>query len=226
MEKLSSIELPKWPQCCIWGEPITKEQALEIIRRTDMFFEHQFGNNHSFVEEATKILGIPQREDYKNGGDKAWDAYDAAEKEWRDKWQFISLEYLYNDWVSCSWVGGPHGWCHPDGTIGFQNNIGKWPHAEEVLQELQKIAEAFPFLKMSCTLMSREETEDEWEKESVVSFRVENGKAFQVETIPKDKVPMVGVGFSVRNIFDHSTENYFPLQQIRDWHSQVFKNSK
>lgn len=38
MENLLDRGLPKWPQMLVTGASVTKEQALEIIRRTDSFF--------------------------------------------------------------------------------------------------------------------------------------------------------------------------------------------
>jgi len=38
MSYLFERSLPKWPQMLVTGSPVSEEQALEIIRRTDNFF--------------------------------------------------------------------------------------------------------------------------------------------------------------------------------------------
>lgn len=63
-EQAFEIGLPKWPQCVIFGNPVTKEQALEIIRRTDNFFNGYFGNNHEFDNSAAQICRLPQMRNY------------------------------------------------------------------------------------------------------------------------------------------------------------------
>ena len=60
MEILLDRGLPKWPQMLVTGASVTKEQALEIIRRTDSFFSYPHGNDHAFVEEAVRLVGFPK----------------------------------------------------------------------------------------------------------------------------------------------------------------------
>lgn len=36
--ELMERSLPKWPQMIVTGTPVSEMQALEIIRRTDVFF--------------------------------------------------------------------------------------------------------------------------------------------------------------------------------------------
>lgn len=157
--------LRKWPQMVVTGRPVTKEQALEIIRRTDTFFVHEYsGNDRDYEAAIIKRFEYP-RFDYASGKSN----YDAREA-WMTTWQAVRTSYVHNSWVSCSFILGPHGWCHPDGQIGFIDNIGKYPSGEDVLEDWTAIATAFPFLHIDVTLMSEEEGVDGGQP--VVGFRI------------------------------------------------------
>ena len=105
-------------------------------------------------------------------------------KKWANHFGCIELEYLQNNWIYSSFVGGNIGWCHPDGTIEYHYNIGKWPTPEEVLDDLSTIASNFPFLDFTCTLMDAEYLED---RKPLVSFIVKDGYANIVEPIEIDE---------------------------------------
>lgn len=219
-EQTFNIGLPKWPQCVIWGDVVTEEQALEIIRRTDTFFDGYNGNNREFNEKAYDICKCPQMKNYDNQNSE--NRIDGISKYFSDcddfkkRWGYIETSYIHNDWISCCWVGGPHGWCHPDGTIGFQNNIGKWPDVEDVYNDLEILAKEFPFLHMYCTLMDGEESEAQ---NSLISFEIENGKVDIIETIPKERLEYKGVPFSFIGL---GNENYFNLSQIQKWADKIY----
>lgn len=187
---LLNLGLPKWPQHYVTGAPVTVEQAKEIIRRTDSFFVLGFGgNNHQYDTRVRALVGMPP---------DSWDAprepelkADATEEEkrlrmerirahweqerlqtenFRRRWRTISTEYVHNSWVSSAFVYGPHGWCHPDGQIGFVDNIGKYPSIAEVLSDWKVLAEAFPFLDVGVTLFNGESCEENISP--IVSLRV------------------------------------------------------
>lgn len=148
--------LPKWPQMRVAGRQVTPDQASEIIRRTDTFFAGGYGGNDRVWEERVKsLVGMP------NMDTDDWNASWAAQQAWEENWGCLSTEYVKNSWVSCAFIGGPHGWCSPLGTIYFRDNIGKWPSGEEVEADWQKLAEAFPFLDLEALLMSGESCEDD-----------------------------------------------------------------
>ena len=222
-----NIGLPKWTQMVVNGKKITKEQALNIIKRTDSAFFCMCGNNHDFIANAKEILRKPESEDYKaEDGGLHWNQYREATDEWNKRWGLITeLDYLKNGWVSCAWVGGPHGWCHPDGTIAYCNNIGKWPEVEEVYNELSVIAGAFPFLELTCTLMDGEE---DYCDSSLCTIQVSGGEVSFIDTIPIEKLTMNGenrTSIDIKNLLsrDYSYENYFPLGQIQKWYDESFK---
>ena len=169
MNKLLKTSLPKWPQCVIVGNKLEPEQALEIIRRTDTFFSHGGGNNKQWNEQVEHILQIPQ--DPKRPleeNQESWEAYvkaleehSGAKANWCDSWGLVETEYIYNSWISSAYIGGPCGWCHPDGTILFGENIGKWPSVQDVVEDWEILLKAFPFLVVTCVLMDREHCESD-----------------------------------------------------------------
>lgn len=211
-----SVDLPKWPQCIISGKDVTKEQALEIIRRTDTFFQSpllRLGNNIQLENEFKRYIGLPV--DRMN--EDKWIDNDLFDKidEWKKDWGVIDTGYIFNSWISCSWVGGYHGWCSPEGEIGFQNNIGKWPTEEKVFEDLSKISEAFPFLNMTCTLMSEEESV--FKKKSLLSFMIKNGKTIRLDNpIPEYKLVFKGIKLNWKNIPNHTKENYWTIEELKN----------
>lgn len=193
-QELMAQGLPKWPQHYVTGAPVTVEQAKEIIRRTDTFFAGGYGgNNHSYNGWVRKTLGMapglwdrPHRPFPK---DDATDAEKEADRVARNaeltedrrlfdlfekRWHPLSTSYVHNSWVSCSFIGGPYGWCHPDGQIGYVDNVGKWPSIESVFEDWKILAEAFPFLDIGVTLYDGESSEQG--TRPVVSMVVKAGK--------------------------------------------------
>lgn len=210
-EEAFDIYLPKWPQCVINGDKISRQQALEIIRRTDKFFFGYGGNNQQFNKRAEKICKLP---DYHDFGED-WNKYIEAFDNFGEKWGLIETNYIENEWISCAWVGGYHGWCHPDGTIAFCNNIGKWPSVREVYEDLCVMGRYFPFLNLTCTLMDGEEDDCDT---SLVTMKLSDGKVEFIDTIPFEELEFNGVKWNAGT----RNENYFDLSQIQKWADQVY----
>jgi hypothetical protein len=132
--------LTKWPQMLVTGQRVTTEQAKEIIRRTDRFFAGGHSNNKQYTDLVRSALGMPSG-DYIN------------EAEWCRQWGYIDTQYVKNDWIASCYIGGAHGWCHPNGTIAFCDNVGTYPSVAEILRDWLETAHAFPFLVADVTLM-------------------------------------------------------------------------
>jgi hypothetical protein len=168
-------DLTKWPLLLVSGEPVTEEQANEILVRTNSYF---MGNDREWVRFVRKTFGLPEEEwvprEIQDPAERLawWREHNRKEDEARAALGLLDLEYLYNDRITSSWIGGPHGWCNWNGEIGTANyNIGKWPTVEEVTEEWQLIATSFPYLDLTAQLVT-----DEGEGELAAEWRVQRGE--------------------------------------------------
>lgn len=156
----------KWHQLLISGDKVTVDQAKDIILRTDQFFAGDaFGNNREWICKTLEKLGIKEIDwGYYNYPDRTVNRianmYELSDM-YKANLGHIETEYVHNCWASSSYIFGPFGWCHPDGTIYHTKNIGKWPESESVLGDFHKIATAFPYLNMQAVLMDGEEFSNE-----------------------------------------------------------------
>jgi hypothetical protein len=170
IDYIECVGLPKWPQMIVTGKPVTVEQATEIIRRTDSFFTCGYtGNDRKFVADTQSRYGMVSPEDLRSNRMELRE-YRELQNAWQNLWGCVSTSYVHNSWVSCAFIGGPHGWCHPNGQIGFFDNIGKYPSVEEVRDDWKAVAAAFPFLDIDVTLMSKGSGEEG--SVPVVGFRI------------------------------------------------------
>jgi len=166
-QEFYKISLPKWPECRVDGESVTKEQAQEILIRTQDF--HISTNDRSFVIECYRALGLKIKQEYPYHD---WNEIDQK----REEYKCLDIEYLQNARIASSYIGGPNGWLNWDGTI-YQTgmNIGKWPSIQAIHDEWKQIAKSFPYLDLQCQLFSGEGCEAG--TVPVVEFVVKNGKA-------------------------------------------------
>jgi hypothetical protein len=187
-----NIWLPKWPAMVVVGRPVSRQQAMEIIIRTDdLYFS---SNNPKFDKVLNEYfydvkidsdvydavitkLGISKELKYSN------ELYDYMYKK-RSEVGRVKLTYLNNSRITSSWVGGAHGWCDWNGNIGCNNyNIGKWPSVEEVYNEWKLIAKAFPYLDLTCQLMNHESSCEDMvdDPKPLINFVVKNGNVKMTE---------------------------------------------
>jgi hypothetical protein len=158
-------ELPKWSRMVITGDNVTKEQAKEIIVRTDDF--NFSSNDVEWKKELYQSLNIPLEGQY------CFPDHDKL-KEVSKEMGLLNIYYLCNNQIASCSILGPHGWCSWEGNIGCDYNIGKYPSIENVLKELELIAGTWKFLNMKCQLWNGECFEDEISP--IVEFTVNNGK--------------------------------------------------
>ena len=221
--------MPKWPQCIIKGKPVTQEQALEIIRRTDMFFSGFDGNNEEFIKEARRVTHSECMDFYHFDNKKSWEEKQDEEDKFKEVWNLLETEYIQNHWISCFRVDGPNGWCHPDGTIEYHLNVGKWPNVEDIHRDLLDIAQAFPFVEMTVSLMDGEE---DYCENTVVSFSVKDGHVEFIEPIPYSEL-MKDYPKKTEPDFTHlldslcgGTETAIPMDVMKKWGEQYLERLK
>lgn len=186
-QEFFDLDLPKWPALLVVGKPVTREQAMEIILRTDdLYFS---SNDRSFNKLLNEYFyDIEVTDELYSGENKAIaKKLNIEEKEYNLIWDYkeqknseiksLNLEYLQNSRIVSSWIGGAHGWCDWNGNIGTSNyNIGKWPSVGEVYNDWVQIAEAFPFLELTCQLQNSESGDDDIIAVPVVEYRIKDGK--------------------------------------------------
>jgi hypothetical protein len=197
-EELFDKGLPKWPALIVVGKPVTEQQAMVINVMTDRFsfcsndreFEKQIHEVIYGVAASWSDLTDELEKKYNTKGfNETWDLKDKM----ISKYGPLDLTYLSNSRIVSSWIGGPHGWCNWDGTIGSSNyNIGKYPSVRDVYEDCVKIAEAFPFLEMKIQLMNQEASEDDKPLEAVVEYSIKDGIVEMYEPTEILKTPHFG----------------------------------
>lgn len=196
-EELFNKALPKWPAIVVVGEPVTEQQAMAINVMTDRFsfcsndreFEKQIHKLLYEVDESWSDLTDALKEKHNTDFNGVWDIQNSVSK----KYGVLELNYMSNSRIVSSWIGGPHGWCNWDGTIGSSNyNIGKYPSVRDVYEDCVKVAEAFPFLKMKVQLMNQEAGEDDEPLEAIVEYSIKDGEVDMYEPTEILKTPAFG----------------------------------
>lgn len=171
----------KWPGLLIWGEPVSEDYALEVIRRTDMANTSYVSTNDKDFKRDFEWLLYGAEKDFANFHtdadvrDAYWDAMDSAHFTFGG----LELQHLQQEWIATSYIGGNNGWMHPDGKINNFKNFGKWPSAEEIQYDLDMIVRAFPDLCMNLAWWDKEYSEvieGDWIDEPSGGWIVDKGK--------------------------------------------------
>jgi hypothetical protein len=178
-------QLPKWPGLVMLGEPVTPLQAMEIIVRTNSALTT---NDYDFNEALAQAIGHPQPPAFDANNLRydryRYDKYHTKLEDWNKRLGILDLSYLSNQQICSRWIGGLHGWIHWDGTIfAGHYNIGKWPEANEVQNDLEILGSAFPYLKLYGWLLDREISDPE--PQPAMEFRLDNGFASINEDVNK-----------------------------------------
>jgi hypothetical protein len=200
----------KWPRLIVVGEPVDPEQADEILVRTARWYLST--NDREFEQQVYQTLGI-KTVPYTEHGTLEHPDFWALEK-WENAHGVLDLEFLGNQRIASAYIGGPHGWCDWDGTIGsFDYNIGKWPSLESVHAEAKQIAEAFPYLDLRMQFI-----EEEGEGSIAAQIDVADGKATIVEPDGMLVHPTDWVGADpeamVRRVLEPHRERGVDLQRL------------
>lgn len=215
-------DLTKWPRLIVVPdktEPVTREQANEILLRTNgPYFAT---NDRAFEKAMADVLGIEmiQRE---AGGYRYWDMSWKAASEWYASIGGLDLHYLNNSRIVSSWIGGPHGWLNWGGNVGCSTwNIGKWPSYEEVSEDWSAIAAAFPYLDLHAQLIT-----DEGEGDVAAQWRVTGGQAALVEPVEQFKPRELSDMDVMLRITGHGGERGVSLERLREAVAQLRDNSR
>lgn len=172
-------DLTKWPRLLVHGNPVTREQANEILVRTNDWWLAT--NDRDFARQVYDAAGLA----YKDAHGYVNVDFDDL-KRFRDELGVLNLEYLVNSRVVSSWIGGPHGWCSWEGDISCSTyNIGKWPSVEGVHEEWKLVAAAFPHLDLRAQLVPDEGAAGR----PAVEWRVQGGRADMVEPVGLLRTP-------------------------------------
>lgn len=174
--KLENMGLPKWPQMFVWGDSVTEEQAKSIIFRTDQYVAvniSMFSGNARMDEYDKWVMTALGYDKVIEQQSPFWPFITEIESEINKELQFIENEFVHNSWISSASINGPYGWCHPSGEIWYSDTIGSYPGADTVYDEWSKLAKAFPFIKLTVTLMSEGSINPDGVP--VISFKVAEG---------------------------------------------------
>lgn len=170
-------DLTKRARLLVTGTPVLPEQADEILIRTANLYLLD-GNDKAWTHTVYAEFGLACAP-YGN-------ATIASIRAVTDELGVLPLTTLYTSRIASTWVGGPHGWCDWDGTIGSADyNLGKWPDRDTVISEWETIAAAFPYLDLTAQLLANEGQGD-----VVGQWRVVNGHASEEPPGPRITNPV------------------------------------
>ncbi len=210
-------DLTKWPRLIVIPErpePLTREQANEILLRTNGPYFHT--NDRAWEKAVADVLGIPMSLKHL-AGFSYWDMPYSAAAEWYKSIGGVGLHYLVNSRIMSSWIGGPHGWLDWDGNLGCSTwNIGKWPSYEEVQEDWSAIAAAFPYLDLHAQLIT-----DEGEGEVAGQWRVVGGQAAMVEPVERFRPRELSEAAVLARFVGRYAERGVDLERLREAAGQL-----
>jgi len=141
MNKKIEDYLPKWTGMICIGDPVTPEQALEIIIRTDNYrFYDEYYRDVDLLKLIKKIYMrcLPIEDQISH---QILDI-----EKFNHMFGILPIHYLNNHMLYHS--TGLHGWMKKNGTIKTSSyNIGKRPTKKDLVEEVQIIIDTFPFIR-------------------------------------------------------------------------------
>ena len=214
----------KWPHVVLKGEEVySVSQVKDFILRTDPYFVNSgcfySGNNdelRKFVDDITKI---PDFSSFDNAPFEERKKHYESMENLKERIGFVELNYFKSDMADSCYTGGANGVLNIKGMVDFNKNIGKYPSNEEVAEELEKIAKAFPWLSFIGSIFDGERYEEV--APFLFSFEVNNGKATFSEDI------LVERNYSERDLDNSVKESMQGLRYSKDpdlpinWYSEL-----
>lgn len=152
--KLSRMFSGKFAEVIAIGQPVTPVRAVEILRRTDVFFwggpagrEAAWPPLRDFARELDRSIGFPSA--WRYPADKPPDRLEHRKlvKFWCERWGALDTQYLFNQQIASG-----SGFCHPGGEIVWAEEVSRYPSGTDLLRDLRLIAEAFPDLSVDMAV--------------------------------------------------------------------------
>ena len=229
-EILETIDLIKWPAMVVKGKSVTKEQAAEIIVRTDGC--HFSSNDHDFCRQLNELyfdLKINENDSYFDKFNNAvakklnrkpkelkWNEICDYKSQYYEKYKRLDLVELQNGRITSSFIGGAYGWIDWEGNIGCNNyNIGKWPNVEDVFMDWSLIAETFPYLDLTCQLMNHEAgfSDSVQNPKAVIEFKIKDGNCSF--SIPTESYKTEQIEIDYKGFFGSDRERGCTIEQFQ-----------
>lgn len=220
--------LGKWPEMVVTGEPVTQEQANDILIRTMHRNYWNSCNDREWTAAINEVLGFKDVYASKTFEDRmvVW----GENSDLMDSLGVLELEYIYNSRVASAYIFGPHGWMNWDGTItgNPSYNVGKWPEETELIEEWERVAEAFPYLNLEIQFFTDRgwTGEDEEEVEPAplaLVLRVKDGVVTVVDDLDTitAAAPVPSSSISIPGRFTSGGERGVALERFKEAVEQV-----
>lgn len=226
--------MEKWCPFKLIGPTVKREQALDYIARTDVVFgslPYVGTNDRNFERQLLERCGLEQ-ERY-----DADESHESRQLRWRkaEIWREafapdrVELEHLRSSWVATAYIGGPHGPVSPDGHVSWAMNFGKYPGEDGIESDLDKVAEAFPWLSFDLLVWGRgedsagEEPTHYWSLTDGIWARLEVSDAPKRFDWPQDE----GVEtFVLRLMAGRRTETTWDVDQLHALWPERFERAR
>ena len=131
------------------GPSVSRDLAIEFIRRTDVNFSgYGFTNDRVFEQQFKDWLGL--------GDDEDWQKHCLRKEAFQNAFGYVKLEHLSSHWIASANARGPDGPVSPIGQVYLRKNFGKWPSNAEIESDLHKIARNFPWLSFKLFLWNNQ----------------------------------------------------------------------
>lgn len=97
---------------------------------------------------------------------------------------YIGTVNFHNDWFDNTFI---HGWVHPGGIIGLNDNTSKYPDLDELLTEWLRYARAFPYLDLVVGITAWESMPDK-KREILYPGWIDTPPLFRVSKMKYDEM--------------------------------------
>lgn len=134
---------------------------------------------------------------------------------------YSSIENInfVNKWACLSGFKGfsPFGWCHPDGTIGYNSMTSKYPDCLEMLDEVINIKLDFPFLEFMVALSF-------WNECPMYKYDIEHNIRETYEN--EDEAEEAADDWAAREIYPDFSDNVELLIYAHDKAFEIYWNEE